>query len=302
MVNTFSSICSASCLLIYYEADTFRILPGRQAQQLPWNAAALDRSLERAQLGPVLPLLHLVANIIASWCKPSDTATHPSSIMERAELEANLQEYRAQLQQVRPHLHHQSSMMLPLCSNFSFVYRLRRSWCRMLRTRSMQRSTTTSQRCGCLIPSLYHLSVVRALWHCNHRDQQLMSPTHAAQAIKLTEELLRSEEEAGPSTSGIAPAEGTQPPTRSGPNVVLTEAPVIQLSSVLPATVHAHLSSLSYLVVSVLLATCPCKRAVRLLDPCMANKATRKRGPVVRQLWGTPCPAPVPSRCCPPTL
>ena len=32
--------------------------------------------------------------------------------MERAELEANLQEYRAQLQQVRPHLHHQSSMML----------------------------------------------------------------------------------------------------------------------------------------------------------------------------------------------
>lgn len=60
-----------------------------------------------------------------------------------------------------------------------------------------------------------------------------------AQAISLTEELLQgeedAEEEAGPSTSAAAP----QRLARHAPNVVLTEAPAIQLSSVLPATVRS---------------------------------------------------------------
>ncbi|CAL8468979.1 g8520 [Coccomyxa elongata] len=54
-----------------------------------------------------------------------------------------------------------------------------------------------------------------------------------SEAISLTEELLQGEgEDAGPSTSAAA-----QRPARPAPNVVLTEAPAIQLSSVLPATV-----------------------------------------------------------------
>lgn len=60
-----------------------------------------------------------------------------------------------------------------------------------------------------------------------------------AQAISLTEELLQgeedAEEQAGPSTSAAAP----QRLARHAPNVVLTEAPAIQLSSVLPATVRS---------------------------------------------------------------
>ncbi|EIE26983.1 hypothetical protein COCSUDRAFT_64747 [Coccomyxa subellipsoidea C-169] len=58
-----------------------------------------------------------------------------------------------------------------------------------------------------------------------------------SEAISLTEELLQGEDDgdegAGPSTSAAAAPR----PARHAPNVVLTEAPAIQLSSVLPATV-----------------------------------------------------------------
>lgn len=65
----------------------------------------------------------------------------------------------------------------------------------------------------------------------------------SVQAIKLTEELLQGDddvyEEAGPSASSATMAQ----PAKRAPNVVLTEAPAIQLSSVLPATVPTgHLS------------------------------------------------------------
>lgn len=61
----------------------------------------------------------------------------------------------------------------------------------------------------------------------------------ALQAITVTEELLQGdvqdEEEALPS-SAAAPA--AERPVRQGPKIVLTQAPTIQLSSVLPATVR----------------------------------------------------------------
>ena len=62
----------------------------------------------------------------------------------------------------------------------------------------------------------------------------------ALQAITVTEELLQGDEqddeEALPSSSAAAPA--AERPVRQGPKIVLTQAPTIQLSSVLPATVR----------------------------------------------------------------
>ena len=60
----------------------------------------------------------------------------------------------------------------------------------------------------------------------------------ALQAISVTEELLQGDdqdEEALPSSAAAAPADR---PAKQGPKIVLTQAPTIQLSSVLPATVR----------------------------------------------------------------
>ena len=63
---------------------------------------------------------------------------------------------------------------------------------------------------------------------------------NALQAIAVTEELLQGDaqddEEALHSSSAAAPA--AERPVRQGPKIVLTQAPTIQLSSVLPATVR----------------------------------------------------------------
>ena len=64
-------------------------------------------------------------------------------------------------------------------------------------------------------------------------------------AISVTEELLQGDdqdEDALPSSAAAIPADR---PAKQGPKIVLTQAPTIQLSSVLPATVRTSPASLA---------------------------------------------------------
>lgn len=68
-----------------------------------------------------------------------------------------------------------------------------------------------------------------------------ISAVPALQAISVTEELLLGDvpdEDVLPSSS--AAAQPVDRPAKQGPKIVLTQAPTIQLSSVLPATVWLH--------------------------------------------------------------
>lgn len=58
------------------------------------------------------------------------------------------------------------------------------------------------------------------------------------QAISVTEELLQDEVPDDEQLPSSAAAAAPKQPARPGPNIVLTQAPTIQLSSVLPATVR----------------------------------------------------------------